>query len=412
MRIVITGLGLAAPGANNLKELRTLFMEGMCALQVTPVRYMGNQVAGFCEFDDLKYQNRKALRRGTRAGSVAIYCAQEALLSANLPLDTLPKSRTGVYLGITEHGNVETEHEIYELSQNNFDTKLWTHHHNPRTVANAPAGEVSISLGITGPHYTIGAACAGGNAGIIQGMQMLQLGVVDVAIAGGVSESPRSFGIFAGFAAQGALACSDDPKWAIRPLDKERKGTVISEGGCVYILERLDDAVKRGANILAEITGYAMNSDALDFVNPNPQRQAECMKAALSMAKIESSQINIVNLHATGTGAGDQNEIQAVRDVFIRPGVQSPYVNFSKGNIGHAMGAAGALELAGNLPSFEDGYVHPGRGLVDLDSACAIDGLVYKNPVKSERPIEYIMNNSFGMLGINSCLVVKRYVNG
>ncbi|MDH4469307.1 MAG: beta-ketoacyl-[acyl-carrier-protein] synthase family protein [Bacteriovoracaceae bacterium] len=414
MRIVITGVGLTAPGANNIGELRTLLMESMCGLEIANIRYMGDQVAGFCHFDELKYQNRKALRRGTRAGSVAIYCTQESLASAHWTLGTLPKSRTGVYLGITEHGNVETEQEIYALSQNNYDTKLWTHHHNPRTVANAPAGEVTISLGITGPHYTIGAACAGGNAGIIQGLQMLQLGVVDVAIAGGVSESPQSFGIFAGFAAQGALAPCHDPKMAIRPLDIDRKGTVISEGGCVFILERLEDAQKRGAPILAEIVGYAMNSDALDFVNPNSERQAECMQAAMKMANISPEQINIVNLHATGTGAGDQNEIQAVTKAFSQcpSGVnQRPYINFSKGHLGHAMGAAGAIELAGNLPSFQDHFVHPGRGTMELDPSCAIENLVYQGPVKSQRPVEYIMNNSFGMLGINSCLVVKKYVN-
>jgi 3-oxoacyl-[acyl-carrier-protein] synthase II len=410
-RVVITGVGLTSPGASNLSELRTLLMEGSCPLQLSDIRYMGKQVAGFCKFDELKYQNRKSLRRGTRAGSVAIYCAHEALKSAGASGEAQsqwpPKNRTGVFLGITEHGNVETEHEIYALAQQNYDTKLWTHHHNPRTVANAPAGEVSIAMGITGPHYTIGAACAGGNAGIIQGLQMLQLGVVDVALAGGVSESPQSFGIFAGFAAQGALAFNEDPTKCIRPLDKHRSGTVISEGGCIYVLERLDDALKRGANIIAEITGYAMNSDAMDFVNPNTERQIECMHSALRMAKINPEQVDIVNMHATGTGAGDQNEVAAVRNVF--EGLPQTYINFSKGHLGHAMGAAGALELAGNLPSFEDNYIHPGRGIEELDEKCFLTNLVYQGPRRSERGVQYIVNNSFGMLGINSCLVVKSW---
>src|SRR3989449_4797722 len=129
-------------------------------------------------------------------------------------------------MGITEHCNMETENEIYNISQFNYDTNVWSHHHNPRTVANSPAGEVTLNLGITGPHYTIGAACAAGNAGIIQGAQMLRLGECDVALAGGVSESVRTFGIFASFKSQGALAWHDDPTRACRPFDRGRTGIV------------------------------------------------------------------------------------------------------------------------------------------------------------------------------------------
>ena len=143
----------------------------------------------------------------------------------------------GIYVGVTEHGNVETENEIFELKGFDYDTKFWSHHHNPRTVANNPAGEISLNLGITGPHYTIGAACAAGNAGVIQGAQMLRLGECDVALAGGVSESIRTFGIFASFKSQGALASHDDPTKASRPFDLDRNGIVVAEGGCLYVLE-------------------------------------------------------------------------------------------------------------------------------------------------------------------------------
>ena len=136
------------------------------------------------------------------------------------------------------------------------DVKYWTHHHNPRTVANNPAGEITVNLGLTGPHYTIGAACAAGNAGIIQGVQQLRLGECDFALAGGVSESIRAYGIFAGFKSQGALASHSDPTLASRPFDQDRNGIVVSEGGCIYVLERLEDAQKRGAKIIAEVAGY------------------------------------------------------------------------------------------------------------------------------------------------------------
>jgi len=248
-RIVITGIGLTSPNGNTLAEYRANLLKGVSGVVRFETRYMGKVLAGVCNYDPLKYQLKKEVRRGTRAGSIAIYCAQDAMADSKLDFPSLDKSRIGVYLGITEHGNVETENEIYNISQFNYDTKLWSHHHNPRTVANSPAGEVTLNMGITGPHYTIGAACAAGNAGLIQGVQMLLLDEVDVAVAGGVSESIHTFGIFASFASQGALASHADPSKASRPFDRDRNGIVCSEGGCVFLLERLDHAEARGARI-------------------------------------------------------------------------------------------------------------------------------------------------------------------
>ena len=405
-RIVITGVGLTAPNGNSLAEFRANLLAGRARIREIDVRYMGKQPAGICDFDATRHQKRRELRTSTRAGSIAIYCAHEAVFDANIDFANVDKSRVGVYVGITEHGNVETENEVYNISLFNNDTKYWTHHHNPRTVANNPAGEVTINMGITGPHYTIGAACAAGNAGLIQAAQMLQLGEVDLAIAGGVSESPHTFGIFAGFKNQTALAHHADSNKASRPFDKARNGIVISEGGCLYTLERLDDARRRGARILAEIVGWHMNSDAGDTVLPDPVRQAECMRAALKRAKIAPQDIDIISTHATGTGKGDVQEMISMRDVFRD--CPTTYVNNTKGFIGHCMGAAGTLELAGNLPAFEDGLVHPCVNIDELDPDCAIDGLVVGEPRRAEK-VEYILNNSFGMLGINSTLIVKKF---
>src|SRR5690606_12347883 len=190
--------------------------------------------------------------------------------------------------------------EIHEISKFDYDTNVWTHHHNPRTVANNPAGEVTIALGITGPHLCLGAACAAGNAGFIQGVQMLRLGEVDLAIAGGVSESIHTFGIFASFHAQGALAKHEDPTKACRPFDMARNGIVVAEGGGLVTLERLPDALARGAKIYGEIVGYAMNSDAGDFVLPDRHRQAECIRLALERAGIGPDEIDIVSSHEIG----------------------------------------------------------------------------------------------------------------
>jgi 3-oxoacyl-[acyl-carrier-protein] synthase II len=368
------------------------------------IRYVGATLAGVCGFNEQKYQTRKDRRRGTRAGSVAIFSTNEAIADAGLDWPNVDKSRVGIYIGVTEHGNVETENEIFELKGFDYDTKFWSHHHNPRTVANNPAGEVSLNLGITGPHYTIGAACAAGNAGLIQGVQMLRLGECDVALSGGVSESIHTFGIFASFKSQGALATHDDPTKASRPFDRGRNGIVVAEGGCMYVLERLADAKARGARIYGEIVGYAMNSDASDFVLPHPDRQAECMELALKRAGISADEIDIVSTHATGTSSGDVQECMALRRVF---GEKRTLFNNAKSFIGHAMGAAGALELAGNLPAFEDGMCHATINVEDLDPDCALDGLVVNEPREARRP-RYILNNSFGMLGINSVVIVKK----
>ncbi|OGV31753.1 MAG: beta-ketoacyl synthase [Lentisphaerae bacterium GWF2_45_14] len=408
-RIVITGIGLCSPNGNSLDEYRKNLLDKVSGISDMEHRYVGTVHAGICNFDTLKYQNKKALRTGTRAGSISIYCSNEAVRDAKLEVNNSNRDKIGIYIGTTEHGNVETENEVYNLSTFNYDVKFWTHHHNPRSIANNPAGEVTMNMNITGPHYCIGAACAAGNAGIIQGAQQLMLGEVDFALAGGISESIHTFGIFASFRSQGALGHHADSTKASRPFDMTRNGIVISEGGCIYLLERLSDALKRGAKIYGEIAGYSMNSDATDPVLPNAARQAECIRKAIQNAGITPEDIDIVSTHATSTKAGDIQECAAIREVFSGPG-HKPYFNNTKGFIGHAMGAAGALELAGNIPSFVDKIVHPCLNIDELDPECALPNLVVKDSVKAEK-VDYILNTSFGMLGINSVLIVKRFID-
>ena len=405
-RIVITGVGLTAPNGNHLSEFRAALLAGRSGVVPYETRYVGPVLAGVCDFDEFRYQKKKERRRGTRAGSVSIYCANEAVADSGLDWEQVRKDRTGVYIGITEHGNVETENEIYEISKFGYDTSVWSHHHNPRTVANNAAGEVTLNLNITGPHLTLGAACAAGNAGFIQAVQMLRLREVDLAIAGGVSESIHTFGIFASFASQGALAKHADPTKASRPFDTERNGIVVAEGGALCTVERLPDALDRGAKIYAEIVGYAMNSDASDFVLPVAARQAECIRLALDRAGLQPEQIDIVSSHATATEQGDIEECEALRSVFgDRPSLA---VNNTKSFIGHAMGAAGALELLGNVPAFADRTAHATINLDNQDERCGLRQIVANQPRSMER-VEYLLNNSFGMLGINSVLIVKKF---
>ena len=404
-RIVITGVGLTAPNGNNLADYRAALLAGRSGVSRYDIRYVGETLAGICDFDELKYQKRKEVRRGTRAGGIGIYCTNEAIIDSNIDWAEVDRERVGVYVGVTEHGNVETENEIHDIKAYDYDTSFWSHHHNPRTVANNPAGEITLNLGITGPHYTLGAACAAGNAGLIQGAQMLILGECDLALAGGVSESIRTFGIFAGFASQGALAEHEEPARASRPFDQDRNGIVVSEGGCMYVLERYSTAAARGARIYGELAGYAMNSDASDFVLPNPKQQSRCMELALNRARLNASDIDIVSTHATATASGDIQECAALHRVF--DGEVGVSINNTKSFIGHAMGAAGALELAGNLPAFDDRVCHPTINIDRLDPECNLSGLTVNEPRQKDR-VETILNNSFGMLGINSVLIVKR----
>lgn len=407
-RVVITGVGLTAPNANNLKDFRSKLIKGQSEITEIDLRYFGKAPAGVCDFPETLYRKKKENKKGTRAGCIAVYCSNEAIKDSGLDLSIYDSSRVGVYVGLTEHGTVETENEVYNISQYDYNVDYWTHHHNPRTVLNNPAGEVTINLGIEGPHYSIGAACAAGNASLIQAVQMLRLGEIDMALAGGISESVGSFGIFASFKAQNALGEADDPKQASRPFDANRNGIVISEGGCMYTIELLERALERGAPIYGEIVGYAMNSDAKDYVLPYGPRQAQCMNLALKRAGMTAADIDLINTHATGTKQGDIEECKAIREVFGE--TSKAYVNNTKSIIGHAMGAAGVLELAGNLPSFTDNMIHPTINIEELDPECSLNNLVINEAISVDG-VNAILNNSFGMIGINSTVIVKKYTS-
>jgi 3-oxoacyl-[acyl-carrier-protein] synthase II len=332
---------------------------------------MGRQPAGVCHFDPLKYQKKKEVRVGTRAGSISIYCAREALADSGLDWE----ARRTASASTSAAPSTATSRPRTRSTTSRSSTTTRSSGRTTTTPAPSPTtrrARSSLNLGITGPAYTIGAACAAGNMGLIHAAQMLRLGEVDLAICGGVSESIHTFGIFAGFKSQNALATHADPTKASRPFDKARNGIVVSEGGCLYTLERLEDAQARGAKIYGEIAGYCVNSDASDYVLPNPVRQAECVRAHRPR-RPDAEDIDIVNTHATATPQGDIQECEAIRAVFGE-GCPDTHINNTKSFIGHCMGAAGALELAGNLPSFDDLTVHPTINVDDLDPQCALPG--------------------------------------
>ena len=320
----------------------------------------------------------------------------------------IEKPRVGIYLGVTEHGNVETENEIYLLKGYDYDTSYWSHHHNPRTVANNPAGEVALNAGITGPHYTIGAACAAGNAGLIQGAQMLRLGDCDLALAGGVSESIHTFGIFASFKSQGALADARRPDQGLAPLRhgpqrhrRRRRGLRVRPGAAG------STPAAAGRRSMASWPAMRSTPTRPTLSCPIPSGRPSASSWRSAGRACAPDQIDIVSTHATGTGQGDTQECAALRQVFA--GSTKTYFNNTKSFIGHAMGAAGALELAGNLPAFDDGVCHATINVDELDPECALTTLVLNEP-RQIGPVQYLLNNSFGMLGINSVVIIKKHL--
>ena len=214
---------------------------------------------------------------------------------------------------------------------------------------------------------------------MIQGMQMLRLDECDLAIAGGVSESIHTFGIFAGFASQGALASHVDPTKASRPFDKNRNGIVVAEGGCLYVLERLSRCQSTKSKDLRR-DRRPRDQHRRDGFCVAESGTAGPVHAAMALkrAGLNAEQIDIVSTHATGTSNGDTLECVAVRDVFGKS--ERTFVNNTKSFIGHAMGAAGAIELAGNMASFDDDMIHPTINVDDLDPDCDIPGLVMSQP--------------------------------
>ncbi len=405
-RVVITGIGVVSPCGNSLQDLREKVLLKKSGVALVEIPYVGKKPAGVCSFDELKFQTKRMRARGTRAGSIAIYCANEAVLDSSIDWESVDKSRVGIFLGIAEHGNAESEKELKDFfTVNNQKISLFSHQHTFKTIANSPAGEVSVNLKVTGPHFTIGGACASGNMGLIQGTQQILLGEVDYALAGGLSESTEAFGTFASFISQGALADHAEADKACRPLDINRNGLVVSEGGGVYFLERLSSAKKRKAKIYGEIFSYHYNSDAADYILPSHERETECMGLALKKAGLLPSDIDLVNLHATGTVSGDIQECIAVRSLFDKS--EKTYINATKGFLGHAMGAASVLELAANILSFEDGIIHSSINVDQVDPECELKNFVYRDHIE-KKDIKLILKNSFGMMGINTSLIVKK----
>jgi 3-oxoacyl-[acyl-carrier-protein] synthase II len=200
------------------------------------------------------------------------------------------------------------------------------------------------------------------------------------------------------------LGYGDDSNRVSRPFDRGRNGIIVSEGACLFALERLSDAQRRCARIYGEIVGYGMNTDATDAVLPNAEKQAQCIRLALKRANLRPENIDTVNMHATSTRMGDLIEREAIRTVFGSS--EQTYINHAKSFIGNAMGADGALELAGNLPSLNDDYVHPKINIDEFDPKCVLKNLI-TNEAKQIKNVKTILNTFSGIFGTNSAIIGK-----
>lgn len=408
-RVVITGMGAITPLGIGVEPL----WEGLCAGRsgVGPItRFDASQftsriAAEVHDFDPADFIDKKDARRMDRFTQFAVASATMAMKDAQLAPGDFDPDRAGVVLG-SGIGGMET-------LDSQFRTLMERGPHRvspffvPMMISNMAAGQIAIELDCRGPNSTVVTACASASTAIGEAFRLIQAGYADVMITGG-SEAAIVPLTLAGFCAMRALSTrNDDPAAASRPFDRDRDGFVLGEGAGVLVLESLDHALKRGANIIAEILGYGMTADAYHITAPAPEGEgaARSMAAALADAGLAPEQVDYINAHATSTEAGDIAETQAIRRVFGDHAYKLA-ISSTKSMIGHLLGAAGGVELIACLLSIRDGKIHPTINLENPDPECDLD---YVPQVARERRVDVALSNSFGFGGQNATIVVGRY---
>jgi nodulation protein E len=328
-----------------------------------------------------------------RFAQFAVIAAREAVAHANLQLTPALGERTAVITGSCLGG------------QNTQDGQFWDVYHEgknrvhpmtiPKTMSNAGASQISMELGIRGPVFTISTACSSANHAIGQAFWLVRNGMVDVAITGG-SEAPFSFGLLKAWEAMRVI--SPD---TCRPFSKDRKGMVLGEGGAMLVIESLEHAQGRGANIIGEIVGFGMSSDASHITKPSADGAALAITNALRDAGIAPEQVGYINAHGTGTPVNDPMESAAIRSVFQN----SVAVSSTKSMHGHALGAAGALEAVATVLALQHGLLPPTANFTEPDPDCQVD--VVANQPRPQQ-VEYALSNSFAFGGLNAVLAFRK----
>jgi len=410
-RVVITGLGAISPLGSSLTHLWDGFRSGKSGIRrITQfdASDMPCQIAGeIPDFDPEDFIERKEARRIPRSGQVALAASLQAVNDAGLP-DIMPDpERCGVLYGTVLGGVDKLDDGV---------TVLRTHGVNrvnpfvlPTGIPNLPAFLIARQFQCLGPNCTISTACATGTQAIGEAAEFIRRGSADLVFTGGVEALVIDWAI-AGFSAMRALPINynDNPEAASRPFDAKREGFVFSEGGATLVLESLEHALERGARIYAEVVGHASSADAYHVAAPEPEGRgpSRAMRWALEDASLSPQDIDYINAHGSSTPINDVTETKAIKKVFADHAYNLA-ISSTKSMIGHAMGAAGALEALACIMAIWDGWIPPTINYEYPDPECDLD---YVPNQARQSTVNVSMSNSFGLGGQNACLVIKRYV--
>jgi 3-oxoacyl-[acyl-carrier-protein] synthase II len=370
---------------------------------------INSQIAGEVrDFDAGGILDRKEIRRTDRYAQFGLVAAAEAIRQAGLPerFEGELAERTGVILG-TGLGGVGTLVDGFTTSAIRGPDRI-SPFMVPMGIPNVGAGQLAIQFGMIGPNFTTVSACATGGHALGEASEIIRRGDADVMIAGG-AESSVFEPMVGGFASMRALSTrNDDPGGASRPFDTGRDGFVIGEGAGVVVLETVEHAESRGAEILAELVGYGATADASHITLPAPGGigAVRAARRALEKAGLEPAEVDHVNAHATSTPEGDKAELQAIRTIF-GDHASKVTITANKSMLGHSLGAAGAIEAITTILSIREGCIPPTINLVDPDPEAA--GLDLTPNTATRREVSLALSNSFGFGGQNTALVFRRW---
>ena len=413
-RVVLTGLGLVTPVGNNIKDYWDSLVNGKTGVSLLtafdPSPFNSHVAAEVKNLDATPYLNPKQERRLDPFVKFAVIAAKIAFEDCGLDMSKINPERAGVYIGSGIGGlhTVELEHEKYIKSDDEHKAaSRISPFLIPMLIVNMASGIVSIELGFNGPNSSSVTACAAGSHSIGDAFRLIQRGDADVMAAGGSEAAITKMG-FGGFCALKALSKRNhDPEHASRPFDRDRDGFVMGEGSGIVILEDLEHAKKRGAEIYCEMVGYGMSGDAYHMTAPDPggDGAVRCMKLSLEDAKIDTSEVGYINAHGTSTQLNDAMESAAIKKVF-GDRVHKVPVSSTKGVTGHLLGATGATELIACVKAIKHSILPPTINHDNPDLDCDLD---YVPNTAREQEVNVAMNNSLGFGGHNVTLVLKKF---
>lgn len=408
IEVVVTGLGVVSPLGNDLASTWKSIAAGQSGIgpitRFDPTGYQTTFAGEVKDFDPATSLGRKDARRTDRYTHFAVAAALEALEQAKFTIDASNANRVGVLIG-SGMGGAETLDAGMETVLTQGPDRV-SPFFMPMLLGNMASGTVAIVTGAKGPNFAPVSACASSAHAIGEAAEILRRGEADVMLAGG-SEAPLARMVVAGFNAMGALSKrNDDPVAASRPFDAERDGFVLGEGGAVLILETADHAARRGAPILAVVTGYATTDDANHMVQPAPggSGAASAMSLAMQEARLTPGDIGYINAHGTSTPLNEKFETQAIKAAFGEDAYRVP-ISSTKSMTGHLLGAAGALEAAIAVQAMQEGVLPPTINQTTPDPDCDLDYV--PNRARDAR-IDHAMSNSMGFGGHNVSLIFSR----